>query len=233
MARRSSTPPGVSELALPFTGFLPRETVSPNHDHCGSLSDTDLLGRLLRHNGGLGAAYIIIDEFGSAAAATSATVGDFIHRTGLDAAVHQDLQLASELGARMARAGLEDRCVLSSWSVLNEYLRARLAHAKIEQFRVLFLDNKNRLIRDELLGAGTITHAPVYPREVMRRGLELGCAALILVHNHPSGDPTPSRADIDITKSLIEIGKLMGIAVHDHVIVASESCVSFRSKGLI
>ena len=140
MARRSSTPPGVSELALPFAGFLPRETVSPNHDNCGSLSDIDLLGRLLRHNGGLGAAYIIIDEFGSAAAATSATVGDFIHRTGLDAAVHQDLQLASELGARMTRAGIEDRCVLSSWSVLNEYLRARLAHAKIEQFRVLFLD---------------------------------------------------------------------------------------------
>ena len=94
MARRSSTPPGVSELALPFAGFLPRETLSPNHDNCGSLSDTDLLGRLLRHNGGLGAAYIILDEFGSAAAATSATVGDFIHRTGLDAPVHQDLQLA-------------------------------------------------------------------------------------------------------------------------------------------
>lgn len=233
MARRSSTPPGVSERALPFEGFLPRETVSPNHDDCASLSDTDLLGRILRHNGGLGAAYIIVDEFGSAPAAASSSVSDFIHRTGLDASVHQDLQLASELGARLARGHIEKRDLLDSWTVLIAYLRTRLANAKTEQFRVLFLDNKNRLIRDEMLGAGTISHAPVYPREVMRRAIDLQCSALVMVHNHPSGDPSPSAADIEMTKSLIEIGKLMGIAVHDHVIVASESCFSFRAKGLI
>jgi DNA repair protein RadC len=233
MARRSSTPPGVSELALPFAGFLPRETVSPNHDDCASLSDTDLLGRLLRHNGGLGAAYIIIDEFGSAPAAASASVGDFIHRTGLDAAVHQDLQLAAELGVRMARPALEERCVLGSWSVLVQYLRSRLAHAKTEQFRVLFLDNKNRLIRDEVLGQGSIGHAPVYPREVLRRALEIQAKSLLLIHNHPSGDPTPSQADIQLTKTLVEGAKLLDITIHDHVIVASDECLSFRSKGLI
>lgn len=233
MARRAAQSSGVAELALPFSGFLPRETVSPVTDRAGSLSDIELIGRLLRHNGGMGAAYIIMDEYKSLQAAVSAGVGDFVHRTGLDASLHQDLQLAHELGARMSRGGLEDRCVLDSWSLLVTYLKSRLANAKTEQFRVLFLDNKNRLMADELIGAGTINHAPVYPREVVRRALEIQCSALILVHNHPSGDPSPSRADIDVTAQLMLATKTMGITIHDHVIVGGDQTMSFRSKGLI
>lgn len=233
MARSFPNPSGVAELALPFSGFLPRETVSPPTDRVPALSDVDLLGRILRHNGGLGAAYIILDEYQSVQAAVSASVGDFTHRTGLDASAHHDLQLAHELGLRMAKGGLDDKCVLSSWSALIVYLKSRLAHAKTEQFRVLFLDNKNRLIADELMGEGTIAHAPVYPREVMRRGLDLQCSGMVLVHNHPSGDPSPSQADIKITAELVAGAKIFGIAIHDHIVVGGSDTVSFRTKGLM
>ena len=151
MARSSSQQTGVAELALPFSGFLPREAVAQSTDGACTLSDVELVGRILRDNGGVGAAYIILDEYSSVQAAVSASVGDFTHRTGLDASAHQDLQLAHELGLRMARAGLEEKCILNSWSGLMVYLKSRLAHAKTEQFRMLFLDNKNRLIADEVM----------------------------------------------------------------------------------
>ena len=233
MARSSSQQTGVAELALPFSGFLPREAVAQSTDGACTLSDIELVGRTLRHNGGMGAAYIILDEYSSLQAAVSASVGDFTHRTGLDASAHQDLQLAHELGLRMARAGLEEKCILNSWSGLMVYLKSRLAHAKTEQFRVLFLDNKNRLIADEVMGQGTINHAPVYPREVMRRALEHQCAALVLVHNHPSGDPSPSQADIKITAELVAAAKIFAISIHDHIVVGGSETISFRTKGLM
>jgi len=233
MARSRSDQTGVAELALPFSGFLPRETVSPSIDRATALSDVELVGRILRHNGGMGAAYIILDEYLSVQAAVSASVGDFTHRTGLDASAHQDLQLAHELGLRMARGGLEEKCLLTSWYALLEYLKSRLANAKTEQFRVLFLDNKNRLIADELMGEGTINHAPVYPREVVRRALEHQCSAMILVHNHPSGDPSPSQADIKITADLVAAAKIFAITVHDHIVVGGSETISFRTKGLM
>ena len=125
------------------------------------------------------------------------------------------------------------RTVLSSWSALLDYCRTAMAYEEREQFRILFLDKKNQLLADEVQQTGTVDHTPVYPREVIRRALELSATAVILVHNHPSGDPTPSRADIQMTQTIVEVGKPLGIAVHDHLIIGREGHVSFRAAGLI
>ncbi|MGI8841414.1 MAG: JAB domain-containing protein, partial [Caulobacteraceae bacterium] len=118
------------------------------------------------------------------------------------------------------------------WSSLLAYARVQIAGEPREQFRVMFLDKKNQLIADEVMGHGTIDHAPVYPREVMRRALELSASAVILVHNHPSGDPTPSAADIDMTRQVVEAGRPLKIAVHDHIVVAAENIASLKALGL-
>jgi DNA repair protein RadC len=144
-----------------------------------------------------------------------------------------DLQLLHEAALRVGREGVKTRAVISSWSALLSYVRVALAHEAREQFRVLFLDKKNQLILDEIMNQGTVDHAPVYPREIMRRALELASSAVILVHNHPSGDPTPSPADIDMTKRVIEAGKALGVSVHDHLVVGRDGVASFKSLGLI
>ena len=123
--------------------------------------------------------------------------------------------------------------VLSSWSSVIDYCRLAMAFAEREQFRILFLDRKNALIADEVQQTGTVDHTPVYPREVMRRALELSATALILVHNHPSGDPTPSGADMRMTRELVDIAKPLGIAIHDHIIVGRDGHASFKGLGLI
>ncbi len=123
--------------------------------------------------------------------------------------------------------------VLNSWDRLLAYLRVRMAHQKTESFRILFLDTKNRLIADEEQQHGTVNHTPLYPREVMKRALDLAASAVILVHNHPSGDPSPSKADIAMTKEVRDLGAGMGVVVHDHVIVARSGHSSFRSMGLL
>jgi len=128
---------------------------------------------------------------------------------------------------------LAARPVLSNWRALLDYLTADMAHRPIEQFRVLHLNTKNMLIRDELMWTGSIDEAPVHVRELMHRALDLGSASLILVHNHPSGDPTPSRADIDVTRSVIAAGRTLGIGVHDHLIIGAHGYVSLRSRGLM
>jgi len=125
------------------------------------------------------------------------------------------------------------RAVLSSWSALMGYCKAKMARLEREEFRILFLDRKNRLIADEAQSTGTVDHVPVYPREVVRRALELNATAIILVHNHPSGDPTPSKADIEMTKTIVEAAKPLGVTVHDHVIIGRDMDASFRSLGLI
>ncbi|TYC56446.1 JAB domain-containing protein [Rhodobacterales bacterium] len=135
--------------------------------------------------------------------------------------------------ARYHRSDLDARRLLDSWSKVLDYLQAAMAHADIEQFRILFLDKKNGLIADEVQQTGTVDHTPVYPREVIRRALELNATALILVHNHPSGDPTPSRADIEMTRKIAETAKPLGIQLHDHVIVGLRENVSFRALQLI
>ena len=134
---------------------------------------------------------------------------------------------------RIGREPVRKRTVIGSWSSLLAYVRTALAHEPREQFRVLFLDTKNQLILDEIMNRGTVDHAPVYPREVMRRALELSARAVILVHNHPSGDPKPSRADIDMTREVVKAGEPLKISVHDHLVVGREGVSSFRALGLL
>jgi DNA repair protein RadC len=133
----------------------------------------------------------------------------------------------------MAKSGIKGRQVLTSWSQVIDYCRASMAFETIEQFRILFLDKKNALIADEVQQTGTVDHTPVYPREVVRRALELSATAIILVHNHPSGDPTPSRADIDMTKTIVETARPLGITVHDHIIIGKSGHVSLKGLKLM
>lgn len=143
------------------------------------------------------------------------------------------LALVRELSLRILRRPLRRRRLLGGWTAVAEYLQAALAGRPREQFRVLFLDRRNRLIRDEVMGEGTVDAAPVYPREVLRRALELDAAAIVLAHNHPGGDPAPSAADVDSTRQIVEAGRALRIAVHDHFLVADQTVVSFKALGLL
>ena len=143
------------------------------------------------------------------------------------------LKIAALAARRMARSEVRQKPVLGSWQALLDYLAIDMANLTVERVRVLYLNSRNQLILDHELGDGTIDEAAIYPREVIRRGLDVGATALILVHNHPSGNPEPSRADIQITQRIGEAGKFLGITVHDHLIVGREGHVSLRAKGLI
>ena len=152
---------------------------------------------------------------------------------GVGDAVITELKIVHAAASRLARGQVQKRPVLSSWSSVLDYCRTAQAFADKEQFRVLFLDKRNQLIADELQQTGTVDHTPVYPREVVKRALELSATALILVHNHPSGDPTPSRADIQMTQAIVDVAKPLGISVHDHIIVGKEGHASFKGLRLI
>ncbi len=152
---------------------------------------------------------------------------------GLSEAAIVEIKLVEAAAKRLARGALQKRAVLSSFMDVLDYCRTAMAYAEREEFRILFLDKRNALIADEVQGVGTIDHTPVYPREIVRRALELGSSALILAHNHPSGDPTPSAADIRMTKDIAAIAQPFGIAVHDHLIVGRHGHSSFRGLKLI
>jgi DNA repair protein RadC len=143
------------------------------------------------------------------------------------------LKIVALATRRLARQQVREQPVLGSWQALIDYLTIDMAHLTVERVRVLFLNAQNMLIHDEHVGDGSIDEAAIHPREVIRRALDLGATALIIVHNHPSGSPQPSRADIDITNRIAEAGRLLGIVVHDHVIIGRQGHVSLRSKGLI
>ena len=143
------------------------------------------------------------------------------------------IKIAHAAAIRLVSAEVAERPVLANWQALLDYLRADMAHHSIERVRVLHLNTRNMLIRDEVMSEGSIDQAAVHIREVIRRAIDLGSAAIILVHNHPSGDPAPSRADIDLTRSIAETGKRLGIAVHDHIIIGSNGHASMRAMGLI
>jgi DNA repair protein RadC len=134
---------------------------------------------------------------------------------------------------RASKQQMKERDVLSSWSAVVAYCTSAMAGEKSEQFRILFLDRKNKLLRDEVQNRGTVDHTPVYPREVVKRALELGASAIILVHNHPSGDPTPSSSDVEMTKQIVEAAKTLDIAVHDHLIIGRQSHASLKQLGLM
>lgn len=174
----------------------------------------------------------LIARFGSLPGVLGAPEGELTQCPGLGQATAADLKLAHEFAIRATRAEAMRRPVISSWSALLSYVRVTLAEERREQFRVIFLDRKNQLMCDELMGQGTVDQAPVYPREIIRRALELSSSSLILVHNHPSGDPTPSQADITITREIIEAARPLKITIHDHLVVGRHGVASFKALGL-
>jgi DNA repair protein RadC len=173
----------------------------------------------------------LLAVFGSLPEVWGAPFADLARRAGAEVAVR--VKVAQEAARRALSQPLRARSVIASHEALFAYLRTALVGAPREQFRVLFLDKRNRLIAEEVMGEGTVDHAPVYPREVMRRALELNASAVIAAHNHPGGDPTPSTADIATTRELVEAGRALRIAVHDHVLVAGDETVSFKARGLM
>lgn len=175
----------------------------------------------------------LLARFGSLAAVLDAEPGALSQVKGISEASIGALKIAALAARRMARSEVRQQPVLGSWQALLDYLAIDMAHLTVERVRVLYLDTRNRLILDHHVGDGSIDEAAIHPREVIRRGLDVGAAALILVHNHPSGNPEPSRADIQITQRIAEAGRLLGMTVHDHVIVGREGHVSLRAKGLI
>jgi DNA repair protein RadC len=175
----------------------------------------------------------LLQRFGSLSEVLGAPMARLQEVSGVKAAVALDLKVVAAAARRMARGEIRGREVLSSWEQVLDYCRAAMAFEEREQFRILFLDKKNALIADEVQQTGTVDHTPVYPREVIRRALELSSTAIILAHNHPSGDPTPSRADIEMTRTIVETGKPLGIAVHDHIIIGKKGFASMKGLKLI
>lgn len=175
----------------------------------------------------------LLDTFGDFNAVLSAPPERLRKVQGVGDAVIAELKLVEAAARRLARSRVMQRPVLSSWTALIDYCHTAMAHRETEQFRVLYLDRKNVLIADEAQGEGTVDHVPVYPREVVKRALELNASALILVHNHPSGDPTPSRADVDMTQEIERAASALSITVHDHIVIGKSTEVSFRATGLL
>jgi len=192
-----------------------------------------LLFRLIPRRDTKPVAKALLDRFGTLAGVFGAPAGLLQEVKGVGEAVALDLKLVSAVAHRSLKSDLRGRQVLSSWSSVIDYCHAAMAHEPREQFRILFLDKRNTLIADEIQGKGTVDHTPVYPREVVKRALELSATALILVHNHPSGDPTPSRADIDMTQLIISTAKPLGITVHDHIIIGKDGHASLKGLRLI
>ncbi len=175
----------------------------------------------------------LLEVFGDFNRVLSANPARLTEISGVGPAVIQELKIVEAAAQRLARSRVINRPALSGWDALLDYCHTTMAHAEIEQFRVLYLDRKNILIADEQQSRGTIDHVPVYPREIMRRALDINASALILVHNHPSGDPSPSEADITMTRRIVTAAETMGLVVHDHIIIGKSREISFRSEGLL
>lgn len=175
----------------------------------------------------------LIETFTDFSGVISAPAARLREVKGVGDAVVTELKIVEAAAHRLAQSKVLQRQVISGWDAVVTYCRTVMAHRETEQFRVLYLDRKNTLIADEAQGKGTVDHVPVYPREVVKRALELNASALILVHNHPSGDPTPSREDIEMTQTIDIAAQALSITVHDHIIVGQLGEMSFRSQGLL
>lgn len=175
----------------------------------------------------------LLKRFGSFAEVISAPESLLLEIPGMGAGVVTEFRIVLAAAQRIVKGEVTARPLLGSWSTLLDYCRSAMAFEGVEKFRILFLDKRNGLIADEVQNTGTIDHTPVYPREVIKRALELSATAIILVHNHPSGDPTPSQADIRMTKQIIDIARPLGIEVHDHIIVGKSGHASFKGLRLI
>lgn len=175
----------------------------------------------------------LLEVFGDFNGVLSAPPSRLAEISGVGEAVICELKIVEAAAHRLARSRVLQKPILSGWDALLDYCQTAMAHGDIEQFRVLYLDRKNVLIADERQGRGTVDHVPVYPREVVKRALELNATALILVHNHPSGDPTPSEADIIVTEQIQAAAEALGILLHDHLVIGKSRELSFRSEGLL
>ncbi|MBP0492084.1 DNA repair protein RadC [Roseomonas sp. SG15] len=175
----------------------------------------------------------LINRFGSFAAVLAAPQAELMATRGLGEHSVAALKLVQAAALRLAKAEAAEMPLLNNWDRLLAYLNAAISREKVEQFRILFLDSKNRLIADEAQAKGTVNHTPVYPREVIRRALDLHATALILVHNHPSGDPTPSRSDVEMTMEIRRAGEIFSVVVHDHLIIGNGRHLSFKREGLL
>ncbi len=178
-------------------------------------------------------AHRLLSTFGDFAGVISAPAARLAEVEGVGEAVICELKVVEAAAHRLARSRVIGRHVLSSWDALIDYCQTAMAHRETEQFRVLYLDRKNVLIADETQARGTVDHVPVYPREVVKRALELNASALILVHNHPSGDPTPSETDVQMTFRIRDAAEALGIVLHDHIVVGKSRHQSFRSAGYL
>ena len=249
MTRRTADPPALPGLAEAPAPTASAEETPHYHGHrerlrarfaqagAEALADYELLEltlfRAIPRRDVKPLAKALIHRFGSFAEVVSAEPARLMEVEGVSAGVAADLKLIEAAGRRRARGAIAARPLLSSWSALIEYLRATMAFSGREEFRVLFLDRRNHLIADEVQGRGTVDHTPVYPREVARRALELSATAIILAHNHPSGDPTPSGADIRMTREIVTVLDPLGIVVHDHVILGRDGHASLKGLKLI
>jgi DNA repair protein RadC len=175
----------------------------------------------------------LLARFGSFAEVIAAPRARLLEIQGVGEGVANHLKIVEAAAQRLAKTRVIERAALSSWSALLDYCTAAMARSQNEEFRVLFLDRKNVLIADEVQNKGTVDHTPVYPREIVKRALELGASSIILVHNHPSGDPTPSKADIAMTREITAAARALAIAVHDHLVIGRSGHASFKSLGLL
>lgn len=203
----------------------------------GALPDYELLELLLfsaRPRGDVKPlAKQLLSTFGSLRGVLHATESEIAKLDEVGDSVIATLKAVRVAAQRVLREEIKDRPIIQSWDTLLDYCRSTMGQEKIEQFRILFLNHKNTLITDEVQQRGTVNHTPVYPREVVKRALELGASAIILCHNHPSGDPTPSKPDIDMTTQIQQACAAVGIQVHDHLIVTAKEHYSFKSNGLL
>jgi len=234
----AATDAGLNEAAKPhFHGHRDRLRQRFLESGPKALQDYELLElilfRLLPRRDTKPIAKALMDRFGSFSEVLSAPPHLLGEIDGLGPSAVTDLKVVLAAAQRFARDQVPDRPVLGSWSELIDYCRSQMAYETKEQFRILFLDKKNKLIADEVQQVGTVDHTPVYPREVIRRSLELSATALILVHNHPSGDPSPSSADVQMTRAIADVAKPLGITVHDHIIIGRSGHVSMRGLKLI
>jgi DNA repair protein RadC len=175
----------------------------------------------------------LLAQFGDLSGVLSATEARLLEVTGIGQEVITEFRLIEAVALNFGQSRIMHKPALANWNQMISYCRTKIAEKNKEEFHVLFLDKKNHIIADEMMGSGTVDHAPVYPREVIKRALELSASALILVHNHPSGDPTPSKADVDMTNKLYALAGQFNIVIHDHLIIGRVNEVSFKNLGLL
>jgi DNA repair protein RadC len=233
----AESPGKVAEAKPHYHGHRERLRARFREAGAGALSDYELLELLLFRAQPRGdvkpLAKRLLKKFGSFAEVIAASEARLLEVDGVGPATVIEFKVVHAAANRMLLDRVKERPVLSSWDAVQDYCRSSMAFADKEHFRILFLDKRNHLIADEVQQVGTVDHTPVYPREVIKRALELSATALILVHNHPSGDPTPSQADIHMTKAIVQIATPLGISVHDHIIVGKNGHASLKGMRLI